>query len=150
MSRAVEKNDWCITTGEDWREVFIVGDPTLEFVENPAFDPDCTDTPNNPKFIPQPKDLSGYDVKMDIREGEVVTDTIIQGLRIPTEITIGNPLPLDGTVELFLTAAKTKAAAFISNIDEDVFFDLFLIPPSGDNVKLLFGKIKIIGATTDV
>lgn len=150
MSRAAEFNGWCIVTGVDFRERFFVKDPTLSKIPNPDYDPNLPiDGTTNRKEIFQPKDLTGYTAKMDIRQSIERTSPIIKSLETGNGITIDGAL---GSVELFIDNAETNVAPILGAAGTEGFYDIFLIPPAptDDNEVPLFGEIKIRGTTTDV
>lgn len=152
VAKAIEFNGWCIVTGQDFREIISVKDPSLPKIPNPEFDPECEEDPiKNPKELFQPKDLTGFSSKMDIRtkEGHQLGTLIIALATGGNGIIIGSPNPTDGIVEIFIDNLVTKISPISENLG-DQFYDLFLIPSLGDNQRISFGKIKIVDATTDV
>lgn len=148
MSVAKKYDGWSIVTGQDFREKFIVRDPTQAKIANPDYN-SCD--PNSPKKIYPPKDLTGWTVKMDIRAAADVSSALVKALVTGAGITLGSPTPTDGTVELFIDSLETKAAPFTTYKGKNVYFDLFLIPPNpADNVRIIYGSMMVIGAVTDV
>lgn len=150
--KTAEINIWRIHTGEDFRRKFLVEDPTLPKIPNPNFDPECEEDPiKNPKELFQPKDLTGFTARMDIRVGDGASFELV--IRLETGgngITLGSPDPADGTVELFIDNAVTEAAPIIDNKGKTLFFDFFLIPPgpADDNKRLFKGTIPVIESVT--
>lgn len=153
-AKAVEYNGWCIVLGQDFRQKFVVKDPSLPQVDNPDYDPDYPEDITNRKLIYQPKDLTGWDAKMTIRDAAGLSGNEIITLDTPAGatngITIGSVDPTDGTIELFIDNTVTEIAPFIDNVG-NVYYDLWLIPPTPqDNQRILFGTIEIVEPVTDV
>lgn len=146
-SIGIEYNEWRIVTGQDFREIFHLKDPELPQVDNPDYDPKCVESPDNRKKLYQDKDLTGYSAKMDIRDN---SGTLIISLETGSGITLGQPNPEDGTVEIFIDNTVTKISPISDNIGK-LKYDLFIIPPlPEDNKRILYGTIEVIAAITDV
>lgn len=144
MSFKPYKNDnWSIRTGQDFREVIIVRDTTLPKIDNPDYD-SCD--PDSPKKIYPEKDLTGYNVKMDIREKADVSSAIVHSFEVGDGVTITG-----GAVELFIDNTVTKAPPITDFKGKTVYYDLYLVPPSPqDNMCIIFGSMQVIGSVTDV
>jgi len=150
MSNCGAKYDgWCIVTGQDFRQIFFVKDPTLPKIPNPDYDPDYPQSDNNRKEIYQPKDLTGYAAKMDVRAGEDRASDLLVSLETGSGITI---IGVEGSVEVFIDNNVTNSDPILSAADTEAFYDIFLIPPVvTDDVQRIFGgEIKIKGSTTNV
>jgi len=147
-----EVNIWKIHTGEDFRRKFLVEDPTLPKIPNPNFDPECEEDPiKNPKELFQPKDLTGFTARMDIRTGDGAQFDLVKRLETGgSGITLGSPDPADGTVELFINNTETETSPIVDEIGKDLFFDFFLIPPApaDDNKRLFKGTIPVVESVT--
>lgn len=155
MSReGIELNDWCIVAGKDFRKIFFLEDLTLPKIDNPDFDPDQPQRDDNPEFIFPPKDLTGWTGKMDIRTEDDFDSALIHSITTGGGgMTIGQPDPADGSVEVFIDNNVTKTdVEILANVGEAAFFDLCLIPPTGpeDLLTVFYGRIPIFKAVTDV
>lgn len=150
-AKAAEYNGWCIVIGQDFRQKFVVKDPSLPKVDNPDYDSDYPEDPiTNPKQIFQPKDLTGYSAKMTIRQQNNLTSDELITLEVGSGITLGSPTPTDGTVELFIDSTVTDDAEFTGNVGDN-YYDFWLIPADPeDNQRLLFGIIEVVEPVTDV
>jgi hypothetical protein len=150
MSNSAEFNGWCIITGEDFRQKFFVKDPTLPKINNPNYDPAQKEDSENQSKIYQPKDLTGFSAKMDIRQGPSRSSPLLISLETGLGITIGSPNEADGSIELFIDNSVTNAEPFLSFADNEAYYDIFITPPVGDNTRLFVGSIKVEGSVTDV
>jgi len=150
MSRSIEYNGWCVITGEDFREKFFIKDPTLPKIDNPDFDPSMKEDSANQKTLFQAKDLTGYTAKMDIRQSANRSGAILASLETGLGITIGSPDPTDGSVELFIDNLVTNQDPILSAAGTEAFYDIFLIPALGDNIRLFNGTIRIVESVTNV
>ncbi len=147
---AKQYSGWEIVTGQDFREVFILRDPTQPQIQNPDWTP-CQ--PVEGKKIYPPYDLTLFNGKLDLRSGPNVTDALIKSLATGgAGMTFGQPDPVDGSVELFIDNTETKIAPFIDYKGKNIYYDFWLIPttPGDDNIRVLFGTIPVIGNVTDV
>jgi hypothetical protein len=150
-TKAAIYNQWCIVTGVDFRKNLRRTDKSLPKIDNPNFNPDCPVSISNPRQITAPKDLTGYGAIMDIRAAEDYTSALLVTISDGLGITIGSPDPADGTIELFIDNTVTGAAPFTNYINQDVYFNLVLIPPaSGDLQPILRGRIKVLDSITDL
>ncbi len=148
--KAAIYNQWCITTGADFRKNLRYTDKSLDPIENPNFDEDCPVTASNQRLIAAPKDLTGYTAKMDIREREDVSSTLLISLTDTSGITIGSPNPTDGTIEIFIDNAVTNVTPFTDYKGEKVYYNLVLIESGGDVQPVLRGSIRILDSITDL
>ena len=145
MTTALKYHGWEIVTGQDFREVIIIRDPSQPKISNPDYT-SCGE--NGPREIYPPKDLTGWDVKMDIRVGPGSSSDLIKALSVGLGITLGG---VDGSIELFIDNTETAVDPILENAGKRGYFDLFLIPPApDDNIRAIYGTIPIIEATTDV
>ena len=144
MSFQPYKNDnWAIRSGQDFREVIIVRDPTQPKINNPDYD-SCD--PDSPKKIYPQKDLAGYNVRMDIREKSDSSSTIIHSFEVGNGVTITG-----GAIEFFMDNSVTDSAPVTDYKGKTAHYDIFLIPPSPqDNMCIVYGSIPAIGSVTDV
>ena len=131
MSDAPQHNDFCIAIGADFRRTL-----TLTNSDGILFD----------FTSPDP-----WSAKMDIRTGKSQDSDLIVSLTTANgRITMGS----DGSITLSLTASLTSTDQnILDNAGKTGHFDLFIFPPatSTDQTRrLLFGKIKILEAVTDV
>lgn len=147
-----EVNIWEIITGQDFREMFVVQDPTLDKIPNPEYDPECPeDEITNPKEIYQPKDLTGYTAQMDFRAGDGAQYDLIKSISAGLGITIGQPDPVDGSVEIFIDNTETEAVPFTDYKGQNIYADFFLLAPDapvGDNKRLFKTTIPVKEAVT--
>lgn len=148
MSDAVKYEGWSIVTGQDFHEKIVVRDPTQPKIKNPDYH-SCD--PSSPEKIYPPKDLTGWQGKMDIRAEPDSSSPLLKSLENGDGLTFGSPDPTDGTIDLFIDNTETKTTPISDYKGKRVYFDLFLIPTSPqDNMRIIYGSIPIIGATTDV
>ena len=155
MSReGIELNDWCITAGKDFRKIFFLDDLTLPQIDNPNFDPNKPQREDNPKLIFPPKDLTGWTGKMDIREGDGFDSDLVHTIETGGGgMTIGQPDPADGSVEVFIDNNTTKTKAeILAQVGKTPFFDLCLVPPTAgeDLLTVFYGRIPVFKAVTNV
>lgn len=155
MSKGLEFNDWCIIAGQDFREIFFLEDLTADQIDNPDYDPELPERDNNPRLVFPPKDLTGWTGKMDIREKDNFSSPlIISRATGGGGMTIGQPDPADGSVEIFIDNSVTKTdAQILANIGNNAHFDLYLFPPdfpTGDAERIFWGVIPILSAITDI
>ena len=86
MSFQPYKNDnWSIVTGQDFREVIVVRDPTQPKIPNPDYSR-CD--PNSQKEIYPEKDLTGYQVETDFRAAKDSSSSLVKSLSVGSGITI--------------------------------------------------------------
>lgn len=86
----------------------------------------------------KPINLTGYGARMQIRsaDGSMIADLSTQN----GKIVLGGTA---GTIELILSAAETTAMTFATAL-----YDLKLIAPSGDEIRMLQGKVTLsVGQT---
>ena len=97
---------------------------TVQFLSPPVDPVNAPDTPG------PPIDITGWDARMDIREGPMTTDTLILGLDITGgEISILTP-PTDGIFQINVTAAVT-AALTAAQFSPRAFYDFEAIDTPG-------------------
>lgn len=97
---------------------------TVQFLTPPVDPINAPDTPG------PPVDITGWDARMDIRDGPTTTDTIILSLDIVGgEISILSP-PTDGTFQIAVTAAIT-AALTAAQFASGAFYDFEAIDTPG-------------------
>ena len=84
-----------------------------------------------------PIDLSGYSARMQVRPDYASTTVLIELSTDNTRITI---TPLTGTLALFISDADTTALAFT---DASAVYDLELIQPGGEVIRLLRGTVTL-------
>lgn len=148
MSKAIEFNKWCIVTGEDFREFFFVKDPTLPKIPNPDYDPTKENKAGNRPDMFQAKDLTGITGKMQIRDSESRDGNLVADLETGSGLTFTNAT---GAVEIFIDNTVTNNSTFLALVGEKVYFDFFLIPPNPeDNLRTIYGSMKVEGTITDV
>ena len=135
MSFKPYKNDsWAIRTGQDFREVIVVRDPTQPKIKNPDYDK-CD--PDSPQYIYPEKDLTGYGVVADIREKADSNSDLIHHFEVGNGVTITG-----GAIEFFIDSTVTDASPIADNKGKSGYYDIFLIPPGPqDNVCIVFGSI---------
>lgn len=88
--------------------------------------------------LKKPINLTGYGARMQIRDatGALIADLSTQN----SKIVLGGA---SGTIELVISAAETTLMTFTTAL-----YDLKLIAPSGDEIRLLQGKVTLsVGQT---
>lgn len=128
------KHNFVIEQGADFIQ-------TVQFLEPPV------DPVNDPDTPGPPVDITGWDARMDIREGPRTTDTLILGLDITGgEISILTPAS-DGTFQIAVTAAVT-AALTEAQFANGAFYDFEAIDTpgilgvAGAVYRLIEGQVK--------
>lgn len=86
----------------------------------------------------KPINLTGYGARMQIRDGD---DLLIADLSTENgKIILGGAR---GTIELVIPVAETSLMTFAT-----AFYDLKLIAPNGDEIRMLQGKVTLsVGKT---
>lgn len=88
------------------------------------------------KITGQPIDLTGYTARMHVRSTLLAADPIIELNTANGRIALGGTA---GTIDLHITAADTQSLP----ASDGCVYDLELVSPTGDVVRLLKGNARI-------
>jgi len=111
-----------IEQGATWRAIFML------------LQPGATGTPIADRL---PINLAGYSARMQIRPDYTSTTVL-------AELTLANAgisiTPATGKIDLYISATDTAALTFT---DAPAVYDLELIEPGGDVIRLLKGRVTL-------
>lgn len=107
---------------------------TLQY-PNPDYPADCVDPNACPEYLNW--DLTGYTARMHVRK---YVNSATPEITLTTEndrITLGNPTPTDGTINLFIRAEDTR------DLTTSGVYDIEIISPSNEVDRIIQGNFTL-------